>query len=86
MSAPTNNQKLLDWVAEVAEMTTPDQIVWLYYDGEEPRFEPICEHKTEWKAMKGQFPHPHPSTDRQGKYIAFNVARDARTDVWVVTV
>ncbi len=28
MSAPTKNQKLLDWVAEVAEMTTPDQIVW----------------------------------------------------------
>ena len=28
MSAPTTNQKLLDWVAEVEAMCTPDQIVW----------------------------------------------------------
>ncbi|MDQ7911386.1 phosphoenolpyruvate carboxykinase (GTP) [Phytohabitans sp. ZYX-F-186] len=27
-SAPTNHQKLLSWVGEVAELTTPDQIVW----------------------------------------------------------
>ena len=65
---------------------TPDQIGWLYYDAEEPRFEPICEHKTEWKALEGQFPHPHPSTDRLGRWIAFNVARAGRTDVWVVEV
>jgi phosphoenolpyruvate carboxykinase (GTP) len=27
-SAPTNHQKLLSWVREVAELTTPDEIVW----------------------------------------------------------
>lgn len=27
-SAPTNHQKLLSWVREIAELTTPDEIVW----------------------------------------------------------
>ena len=28
MSAPTTNQKLLDWVAEIEALCTPDQVVW----------------------------------------------------------
>ncbi|NCC68822.1 MAG: phosphoenolpyruvate carboxykinase (GTP), partial [Clostridia bacterium] len=28
MNAPTKNKKLLDWVAEVENMCTPDRVVW----------------------------------------------------------
>jgi len=65
---------------------TRDRLQWLYYDSDEPRFEVICEHGTEWRSLPGQLTHPHPSTDRQGRWIAFNVARDGRTDVWLVEV
>jgi len=65
---------------------TSDRLTWLYYDGDAPRLECICRHGTEWDSLPGQLSHPHPSTDREGRWIAFNVARDRRTDVWVVAV
>lgn len=65
---------------------SPNLLQWLYYDSDEPRFEVICEHNTELNSIPGQASHAHPSTDRDGKYIAFNVARDGRTDVCVVEV
>jgi hypothetical protein len=65
---------------------TFDLMQWMYYDGDEPRFEVICEHRSEWKTLPGQLTHPHPSTDRGGRWIALNVCRNARVDVWVVEV
>jgi phosphoenolpyruvate carboxykinase (GTP) len=35
--APTTHQRLLSWVREVAELTTPDQVVWV--DGSEEEWE-----------------------------------------------
>ena len=63
-----------------------DRLMWLYLDGDEPRFEEIARHDTEWKSIPGQLSHPHPSTDKQGRWIAFNTAHAGRSDVWVVEV
>ncbi len=38
---PTNNRHVLDWIAEMAEMTTPDRIVWI--DGSEEQAEALRE-------------------------------------------
>lgn len=65
---------------------TPDRLQWLYYDGDPPRLEPICIHGTEWGSLPGQYSHPHPLTDPQGQWIAFNAARRGRSDVYVVQV
>ena len=37
----TTNQKLLDWVTEVAELTQPDQVVWC--DGSDAEYHRMCE-------------------------------------------
>jgi hypothetical protein len=66
--------------------TSTDRIQWLYYDADEPRFETIGEHATEWGSLPGQLSHPHPSTDPSGRYIAFNVAAGGRSDVWLIEI
>ena len=63
-----------------------DRLRWLYYDADDYRLEDICCHDSTWNSLPGQLTHPHPSTDKAGKYIAFNTARDAHSEVWLVTV
>ena len=41
MSAPTNNQRLIQWVEEVAALTTPDRIHWC--DGSAEEYDDLCQ-------------------------------------------
>jgi phosphoenolpyruvate carboxykinase (GTP) len=45
MSAPTTNQKLLDWVAEIEKMCTPDQVVWC--DGSKEEYDRLMAEMVE---------------------------------------
>lgn len=75
-----------------------DLLLWLYYGedsptgprpeagGWSPRVEVIARHGTEWKGAPGQLPHPHPHTDRSGRWVSWNACRGRRTDVFAVEV
>ena len=41
VSIPTNNQRLIDWVEEVAALTTPDRIHWC--DGSAEEYDALCQ-------------------------------------------
>lgn len=66
-----------------------DKLQWLAWDSLDsarPELEPICLHATEWGSLPGQYSHPHPLTDRSGRWISFTSARAGRSDVFVVDV
>ena len=63
-----------------------DLLLWVYYDRPQPRVEVICRHGSDWGALPGQYPHPHPISDPTGHWIAYNAAARGRSDVFVVQV
>ncbi len=65
---------------------TKDMLMWLYWDSETPRLEPICRHATEWDSLSGQLHDPHPAADPTGRWLAFNAAHGGRSDVYAVEV
>jgi len=50
MTTMTNNQKLLDWVEEVRQLTTPDEVVWC--DGSEEEYDRMAQLLVEAGAFK----------------------------------
>jgi phosphoenolpyruvate carboxykinase (GTP) len=48
-AAPTSNRKLLEWVEEVAAMTTPERVVWC--DGSRAEYEGFCAELVESGTM-----------------------------------
>lgn len=65
---------------------TKDMLMWLHWDTDTPRLEPICRHATEWDSLWGQLHDPHPAADPTGRWIGFNAAHGGRSDVFVVDV
>jgi hypothetical protein len=66
---------------------TDNMVLALTYDDEKiPRFEMIANHETLWGSNFGQMGHPHTTSDRAGKYIAFNAAEKGgvSADAYVV--
>ena len=63
-----------------------DQLLWLYYDQEQPRVESIARHGTDWGALPWQYSHPHPLSDPTGRWITYNAAARGRSDIFIVEV
>ena len=55
----TNNQELTNWVAEVAQMTQPESIVWC--DGSESEYDGLVSEMLGAGTLKTLNPDTHPN-------------------------
>lgn len=63
------NQKLIQWVKEVSDLTTPDQIYWC--DGSQEEYDRLCEEMVQ----KGTFIRLNPAK-KPNSYLAFSDPSD----------
>ncbi|MGB7104811.1 MAG: phosphoenolpyruvate carboxykinase, partial [Acidimicrobiales bacterium] len=65
---PTKNKKLIEWVEEVAHLTTPDRIHWC--DGSAEEYDELCQllvnHGTFTKLSDAKRPHSYYATSDPG--------------------
>jgi phosphoenolpyruvate carboxykinase (GTP) len=65
---PTKNKKLIEWVEEVAHLTTPDRIHWC--DGSAEEYDELCQllvdHGTFTKLSEAKRPHSYYATSDPG--------------------
>jgi phosphoenolpyruvate carboxykinase (GTP) len=65
---PTRNKKLIEWVEEVAKLTTPDRIHWC--DGSAEEYDELCQllvdHGTFTKLSDAKRPHSYYATSDPG--------------------
>ena len=61
MAYPTKNKKLIEWVEEVARLTTPDRIHWC--DGSAEEYDALCQqlvdNGTFTKLSEAKRPHSY---------------------------
>jgi phosphoenolpyruvate carboxykinase (GTP) len=65
---PTTNKKLIEWVEEVAQLTTPDRIHWC--DGSAEEYDELCQllvdNRTFTKLSEAKRPHSYYATSDPG--------------------
>ena len=68
MTYPTTNKKLIEWVEEVAQLTTPDRIHWC--DGSAEEYDELCQllvdNRTFTKLSEAKRPHSYYATSDPG--------------------